>query len=275
MASGLPPADLLANARMYSVTTSAAAAWQTLLAWVSEQAQVPWTVVNHPAPKPLADLWERRDLGCALMCGLVRTLSFPAAIPIAAPVVAQPRYQGLPIYFTDIVVRASSPFQTLEDTFGSRVGYTVTDLQSGYVALREHLLPYREARGAPLFREVVGPLIGPRGVVNALLEDRIDVGPIDSYAHDLIRSAEPQTAHQLRILATTAPTPVPLFVATAPLDDALLRKLQQAFTRVAYADRLRPLRDTLLLREFVVPCAEDYQTFHARSAASDRYPDPW
>jgi hypothetical protein len=30
-----------------------------------------------------------------------------------------------------------------------------------------------------------------------------------------------------------------------------------------------------LLREFVVPCAEDYQTFHARSAASDRYPDTW
>ena len=86
--------------------------------------ELPLTVVDHAAPKPLGELWERGDLGCALMCGLVRTLSFPCAKPIAAPVVAAPRYKGLPIYFTDIVVRASSPFQTLEDTFGSRVGFT-------------------------------------------------------------------------------------------------------------------------------------------------------
>src|ERR1700730_8437076 len=93
MASDLPATDLLANARMYSVTKPADAAWRTLLAWVSEQTQLPWTVVDHPAPKPLADLWARYDLGCTLMCGLVRTLLLPAAIPIAAPVVAQPRYQ--------------------------------------------------------------------------------------------------------------------------------------------------------------------------------------
>jgi ABC-type phosphate/phosphonate transport system substrate-binding protein len=266
---------LLANARMYSVTGAAAAAWRDLLGWISVQAGLPLTVVDHPAPKPLGELWERNDLGCALMCGLARTLSFPCAQPIAAPVVAAPRYKGLPIYFTDIVVRASSPFQTLEDTFGSRVGFTVRDSHSGYVALREHLLPYRKARGTPLFREVVGSLISPRGVVAALLDDRIDVGPLDSYAHDLIRTGEPRLADQLRTVATTAPTPIPLFVATAPIDDDMMQKLQDAFAQVAHADRLQPVRDALLVRKFETPTTDDYETFHARSAASDRYPDPW
>jgi ABC-type phosphate/phosphonate transport system substrate-binding protein len=266
---------LLANARMYSVSPAVAAAWRELLEWVLAQAELPWSVVDHPAPKPLVELWERPDLGCALMCGLVHTLSFQRAIPIAAPVVTQSRYRGLPVYFTDIVVRASSPFETLEGTFGSRVGYTVEDSQSGYVALREHLLPHRLARGAPLYRDVVGSLINPRGVVDALLNGRIDVGPVDSYAHDLMRKTEPQLARELRTIATTAPTPIPMFVATAPLDEVLVQKLQDAFAQVAHADRLAALRDTLLLSKFVVPQAKDYETFHARSAASDRYPDAW
>jgi ABC-type phosphate/phosphonate transport system substrate-binding protein len=143
------------------------------------------------------------------------------------------------------------------------------------VALREHLLPYREAHGKPLFRAVIGPLISPRGVANALLNCRIDVGPLDSYAHDLIRKSEPQLADQLRTIATTGPAPIPLFVATAPLDNDVVQRLQDAFAQVAHADRLQPLRDTLLVSKFVAPRAEDYETFHARSAASDRYPDAW
>jgi ABC-type phosphate/phosphonate transport system substrate-binding protein len=266
---------LLANARMYSVSPAVAAAWRELLEWVLAHAGLPWSVVDHPAPKPLVELWERPDLGCALMCGLVRTLSFQRAIPIAAPVVARPRYQGLPIYVTDIVVRASSPFETLEDTFGSRVGYTVRDSHSGYVALREHLLPYRQVRGAPLYGDVVGSLISPRGVVDALLAGRIDVGPVDSYAHDLMRNTEPQLAREVRTVATTAPTPIPMFVATAQLDEALVQKLQDAFAQVAHTHRLQTLRATLLLDRFVVPRAEDYETFHAHSAASDRYPEAW
>jgi ABC-type phosphate/phosphonate transport system substrate-binding protein len=266
---------LFANARMYSVTPGAAAAWRQLLGWVSARAQLPWGMLDHPPPKPLGELYERPDLGCALMCGLVRTLSFRRAIPIAAPVVAAPRYQGQPIYFTDIVVRATSPFRTLEDTFGARVGYTVRDSQSGYVALREHLTPYREARGAPLFREVVGPLVSPRGVVDALLDSRIDVGPLDSYAHDLMRKGDPQLASQLRTIAMTAAAPIPLFIATAPIDDGMVQRLQAAFAQVAHDDQLQQLRDTLLLSKFEVPKVGDYEIFHARSAASDRYPDVW
>jgi ABC-type phosphate/phosphonate transport system substrate-binding protein len=260
---------------MYSVTPAAATAWRQLLDWVSAQARLPWTVLDYPAPKPLGELWARQDIGCAMMCGLVRTLSFPRAIPIAAPVVATPRYQGLPIYFTDIVVRASSRFRTPEDTFGGRVGYTVRDSQSGYVALREHLLPYRRARGAPLYREVIGPLISPRGVVSALLDGRIDVGPVDSYAHDLMRNGDPQVSSLLRTIATTAPTPIPFFVATAPLSEGVVQEIQAAFAKVAHDVQLQGLRETLLLSKFVVPKASDYETFHARSAASGQYPDAW
>jgi ABC-type phosphate/phosphonate transport system substrate-binding protein len=266
---------LFANARMYSVAPAVAQAWRELLTWVLARAALPWSVLDYPAPRPLNELWQRDDLGCTMMCGLARAVSFPRTVLIAAPVVDEARYGGAPIYFTDIVVRADSSYGSLEDTFGARVGYTVRDSHSGYVALREHLLPYRLARGAPLYGDVIGPLVSPRAVVEALIAGRIDVGPLDSYAHDLMRANEPQFAAQVRTVATTPAAPIPPFVATAPLAPDAVQNLQAAFAQVSAAPDLQPLRDTLLLAKFVVPRPEDYETFHARSAASERYPDAW
>jgi ABC-type phosphate/phosphonate transport system substrate-binding protein len=266
---------LFANARMYSVTPAVAQAWRELLTWVLARAALPWSILDYPAPRPLNELWQRDDLGCALMCGLARTVSFPRTVLIVAPVVDEPRYCGVPIYFTDIVVRAESSYGSLEDTFGARVGYTVRDSHSGYVALREYLLPYRLARGAPLYGDVIGPLVSPRAVVEALVAGRIDVGPLDSYAHDLLRANEPQLAARLRTVATTQPAPMPPFVATALLAPDAVQNLQAAFAHAGAAPDLQPLRDMLRLAKFVVPQPEDYETFHARSAASERYPDAW
>ncbi|MBV8745424.1 MAG: PhnD/SsuA/transferrin family substrate-binding protein [Xanthobacteraceae bacterium] len=266
---------LFANARMYSVTPAVAQAWRGLLTWVLARAALPWSVLDYPAPRPLNALWQRDDLGCALMCGLARAVSFPRAALIVAPVVDEPRYGGVPVYFTDIVVRADSSYASLDDTFGARVGYTVRDSHSGYVALREHLLPHRLARGAPLYGDVIGPLVSPRAVVEALLVGRIDVGPLDSYAHDLMRANEPQLATRLRAVATTRPAPIPPFVATAPLAPDAVRNLQAAFAQANAAAELQPLRATLRLAKLVVPELADYETFHARSAASERYPDAW
>jgi ABC-type phosphate/phosphonate transport system substrate-binding protein len=209
------------------------------------------------------------------MCGLPYARDPRPLTPIVAPVVRGARYQGQPVYFTDIVVRADSPYQTLEDTFGSRVGYTVHHSQSGYVALREHLFPQRLRSGRSPYSEVVGPLYGARDIVDALLAGRIDVGPLDSYVHDLIRNLQPATGAQLRTIATTRASPIPLFVATAPIDPDLVGKLQAAFKAAARTDALEAERDMLLIADFVVPERAAYEALRARAEATAAYPDVW
>ena len=116
---------LVANARMYSTGAAQAGnAWTSLLNWVVAHADAPLEVLDYPPPKPLDALWARADLGCTFMCGLPYARDPRPLTPIIAPVVRGARYQGRPIYFTDIVVRTDSPYRTLEDTFGRRVGYT-------------------------------------------------------------------------------------------------------------------------------------------------------
>src|SRR5262249_20066794 len=148
---------LVASARMYAVAPTAADAWRALLACAARAADVDLEYVEHAAPAPLSELWARPDLGCAFMFGWPFARSHPQPRLLAAPIPAAPRYEGRPIYFTDLIVRADSPFATLADTFGHRLAYTTTDSQSGFNALRHHLLAFRTRARPRLYREIVGP----------------------------------------------------------------------------------------------------------------------
>lgn len=249
----------IANARMYSVSAPVKAAWQEVLRWVLFRAGLDWPVVDHDAPAPLTALWSRPDLGLAMMCGLPFAQARPQPLLIAAPVPSPSRYHGLPIYFTDVAVRADAPFDDLEDTFGGVVGHTVAGSMSGEVAFRRHLLRYRETSGTPLYREVVGGLLNGRGVIDALAAGRIDVGPLDSYYHDLLKQSEPALAAQVRVIATTEAAPIPPLVATAALDAPVVAKLRAALAAAADSAALVAQRDLLLLKGFAMPDPAAYE----------------
>jgi ABC-type phosphate/phosphonate transport system substrate-binding protein len=244
------PSGLLANARMYSVTPAATQAWRTIIGWATQKAGVPVEFVEHAPPKLLSDLWARDDLGCVQMCGLPASLRKPSPTIIAAPQPSLPRYGGKAVYMSDIAVRADSPIRTMEDSFGGIAGYTLKDSQSGYFAFRTLLLTkYPAAK----YRQIVGGLLNPRGVVKALVGGKVDVGPLDGYVFDLIRAGDPEFAAQVRVIAVTDPTPMPPLVATAPLEASRIESLRNSFLAVSEEKSLDAARKALLIERFVVP----------------------
>ena len=251
---------LVANARMYSATATVRADWKALLHWVLAHAGLDWQLIDYDAPAPLSALWARDDLGLAMMCGLPFSQRVPQPTLVAAPVPSPARYDGRPVYFTDIVVRADAPFQRLEDTFGGVVGYTLADSMSGGVALNDHLVRARGARPQRLYRAAVGQLIHARGVIEALVAGTIDVGPLDSYYHDLLKHNEPGFAAQVRTIDSTAAQPIPPLVATAALTDDELQRLRQALAASIGAPALQGVAERLLLDGFAIPEAGDYDT---------------
>lgn len=249
----------VANARMYSTTAETREDWKTLLSWVLARAELPWQVIDYDPPAPLDTLWARPDLGLAMMCGLPFARRTPQPILIAAPVPSPARYGHRPVYFTDIVVRADSPYMSLEHTFGGIVGYTLTSSMSGGVALRHHLSTLRAASDRQrLYHGAVGQLIHARGVIEALADGRIDVGPLDSYYHDLLIHGEPDFAAQVRVVATTRAMPIPPWVSTAALRPDEVERLRDALLAVSSMEELLPLRERLLLAGFTVPRPSDY-----------------
>ena len=265
---------MLLNARMYSVTPECKAAWRTIIDWVLNEAGVQGRYEDHDPPKLLSDLWQRDDLACVMMCGLPFSLRSPQPTVLAAPIPSPARYGGKAVYWSDIAVRADSKMQSLEDTLGSRAGYTLKDSQSGYFAFRHHLLRKFPSRAEP-FASITGHLLNPRGVIKALAEGSIDVGPLDSYVHDLLKHSDPAFASQVRVIDTTDPTPMPPLVATADISEAAIARMRKAFLAVQEQPRLVSAREALLLERFIVPDPSVYRVQRERAEEVEQSSAKW
>ena len=157
----------------------------------------------------------------------------------------------------------------LTDILGARFAFTTEDSQSGYHAPRTLLAPYASERGGALFASVIGPLITPRRVVDAVLEGTADAGPLDSYAHELLRAHEPALAARLRTIASTSPTPIPPLVAAPGIAPAVAQRLRSALLAAGHAPELAPLLTALRLAGFAAIDARRYDELRRRARAAD------
>lgn len=241
--------ELIACSRMYDVAPAARAAWHGLFGRVAALSGVPLTPFVHMAPAPIEELWARPDMGCVFMCGWPWAMhGAPRPVPLAAPVPAPPRYGGRAVYMSDLVVREDAPWRALPDAFGGRLGWTVAHSHSGCNAPRHHLLRY--AARFP-FAGAVGPLVTPVGVAQAVRDGRCEVGPMDGFAHDLLRRHAPDKVTGLRILESTAEAPIPFLVAAPGTPERIAAPLRAALLALHEDAAARPLLDGVLVARFV------------------------
>ena len=243
----------VASARMYSWSPPLTAAWRRLLDWVAARSGGALEVLELADPYPLEKLWAREDLGCVFMCGYPWALRAERPHLLAVPVPSPSRYGGRPIYFTDFVVRADSPHRTLEDTFGGGIAYSIEHSHSGYNAARFHLLPYRRPDRPTLYSTVLGPLHRQLPVIDAVLDGRADVGPVDAYGLDLLRRHGAERARRVRVVATTLEAPSAPLVASSGVDAAARARVTEALLAVHGAPEMAATLDELLIARFVPP----------------------
>jgi ABC-type phosphate/phosphonate transport system substrate-binding protein len=266
----------IANARMYAVTPAVEALWQALLDRVAQDAGVALRYLPWPAPQPLEDLWSRTDLGCVFMCGYPIALGLANVVPLAAPVPRADWAAGGPLYRSDLIVRADSPWRTLADSFGARAGWTVEHSHSGFNAFRHHLLAHRSAAHPALYGEMHGKLITARNVLDAVREGRIDIGPLDAYWHLLIARHQPELTAGIRVLESTATATMPAFVTAASTPPEIVAELRGALAGAWQRSWFPPLAEELLIERLVAVEAGDYARTLAwdQEARAASYPCP-
>jgi len=251
--------EWIANARMYAVTPQVEADWRELLEHVAADAGVALRYQPYPAPQPLEALWTRPDLGAVFMCGYPIALGLAPVVPLAAPVPSASWAEGRAVYRTDLIVREDAPYRRLEETFGGRSGWTVAHSQSGFNAFRHHLLGFRTPERPVLYASMSPDLVTARRVLDEVREGRLDVGPLDAYWHLLIARHAPQLTAGVRVVASTALTPIPAFVASASLPERAQTALRSAFLTAAGRPWFAPLGERLSLVKFAAVVAADYQ----------------
>ncbi|MEK6256226.1 MAG: PhnD/SsuA/transferrin family substrate-binding protein [Chloroflexota bacterium] len=169
--------------------------------------------------------WQQREtqidngeIPIGWICGLpyVRKVAKPDSIIelLAAPVMASERYQNKPIYYSDVVVRADSKFQTFEDLDGASWAFNEPGSQSGYNITRYHLATLGEFEG--YFGEVTQAGSHERSLKLILL-GRVDAAAIDSTVLEIELQRKPEIIEQIRIIETLGPSPIPPYVISTKL----------------------------------------------------------
>ena len=268
--------QLIANTRMYGAGEQCRRLWADLVAYISSDSGVPLEAVEHAAPAPIEDLWSRPDMGLVQMCGWPYWRSDPRPNLVAAPILEHEYCEDRALYWTDMVVRGDEEADRFEDLFGRRLGWTVEHSHSGYNAPRWMLLPHFEKSGKPLFGQSLGPYKSPIGIINALLENEIDVGPVDGYFHLLLQRHRPELASKMRTVAVSDPAPMPPFVASSAISASDLESLRSSAVRAHLAPAAGKVMEELCIRRFIVPETGFYEATEAwsREAIAQGYEQP-
>jgi len=118
------------------------------------------------------------------------------------------------------------------------------------------------------YREAVGPLVTPRRVIAAVLNGSVDVGPLDSYVHDLLRAHDPASVAGLRTVATTPLTAMPLLVAAQSASDEIAGRLRDALLGAAASPAIAPILQALQLSGFAPVDEQAYRSLITRAEAA-------
>lgn len=179
--------------------------------------------------------WEERErmlydgrAQLGFLCGLpyVRQAAWepPPLELIAAPVMRAPRYLDKPIYFSDVVVRSESAFQTWADLRGSRWCFNEPGSQSGYGVVLWRLA--RAGESAAYFSQAIAS--GSHfDSIRMVLEGEADCAALDTTCFEMEIRRDPTLAQKLRVVETLGPSPIQPFLAHRSLAGSLKEQLRQ------------------------------------------------
>jgi ABC-type phosphate/phosphonate transport system substrate-binding protein len=232
---------------------------KALTAFIGAKLSIPSEFIGDIPWQERERLLDRGDIHVCWICGLpyVRKNSSERKTVelLAAPVMRHPRYGGQPIYFSDVVVRATSDIYDFEDLRGRTWAYNEPGSHSGFNVTRYHLA--KEA----LDRNYFGCVIESGSHQNSLrmlLGGVIDATAIDSTVLEMALTKDRSLGDRIRTITILGPSPAPPWVVHPSVSSDVRRALRQEFLQMEKdATGQRLLEDAGMLR-FAGVSDEDY-----------------
>lgn len=203
---------------------------------------------------------------CSLPYIMFERSGHAPADPVAAPVLVGPRYNGRPIYFSDVIVARNSRITSFAELRGHSWAINEPLSHSGYGMTRYHLVELGETDG--FFGEVVETGFHELSV-QMVAERRVDASAIDSQVLAIQLRDVPGLSSRLRIVASLGPStiqPVAISRRVEPqLRDAVTKVLLDLHKTPAGRDCLA----TGLVERFVPVGPSSYDDIRSMLAACE------
>jgi phosphonate transport system substrate-binding protein len=250
--------------------TFLAPSMEPVYAWIADAvaAELGTTADLHVG-SDYAELADgRADL--AFLCGLpyVRLAAAPPPTPqpIAAPVLTGERYGGRPIYYSDVIVAADSPFRSFVDLEGAAWAFNEPDSQSGFGVVRAHLARIGETRG--FFGRVVQAGFH-HAAIRLVAEGTVEAAAIDSQVLSIALRDEPGLSDRIRLIDTLGPSTIQPVVAAPSMRADRLGAVRDALVGLAGQPGAADALGRGFLARFVPVADDDYDDIRAMAAVAD------
>ena len=168
--------------------------------------------------------FERGEIDAGFICGLPYVRLAHIVEPVVAPVVDQPRYEGRPVYFSDVVVAQDHRAASFRDLRGASWCYNEPNSHSGYLTVLRHLGDMGETTA---FFSRFDPTGFHTRSIELVAEGVYDASAIDSHVLAVLRP------EGLRVIDTIGPSPIQPFVAGAHLAPDLREAMAEALVSMS------------------------------------------
>jgi phosphonate transport system substrate-binding protein len=184
----------------------------------------------------------------------------PAVKLLAAPVLQGERYQARPIYFSDVIVRRESIFQTFADLRGCSWSYNDPASHSGFNVTRYWLAKLGET--SRYFGRVVQAGFHQKSI-RLVCAGEIDASAIDSQVLGVEMRDHPELTDQLRIIETFGPSPIQPVVASRHAPDSLAADVRAVLLAMGDDSAAQAALDRGLVKRFAAVTDADYDEIRA------------
>jgi phosphate/phosphite/phosphonate ABC transporter binding protein len=214
--------------------------------------------------------FARGEVDVGFICGLpyveLTRSNEPPIELLAAPVLHGERYRGLPIYFSDVIVRRDSPYHAFAELHGCAWAYNDPDSHSGYNITRYTLLRLGETHG--FFGRVVEAGFH-QDALRMVADGRVDASAIDSQVLAIELRDHPELAERVRIIDALGPATIQPVVAARHVPDALKDDLRTALYAMGDDPTVRDMLDYGFVARFVPIVDATYDDIRAMVAAAE------
>jgi phosphonate transport system substrate-binding protein len=208
------------------------------------------------------------DLDGGFICGLpyvqlARRQPSPVE-PLAAPLLRGERYQGRPIYFSDVIVHRKSRFLRFGDLRGASWAFNDTDSHSGFNLTRYRLVQIEET--TLYFGRVVAAGFHQRAI-EMVARGEVDGAAIDSQVLGIALRDDPALEDALRVIEMFGPSTIQPFVVASHIPVAVKTAMRVAVLAVGGDPGERAALRHGLVERFVPVGDSDYDDIRAMLAA--------
>jgi phosphonate transport system substrate-binding protein len=189
-----------------------------------------------------------------------------------------PQVNGVPAYFSYLIVPEESAATTLGGLRGKAFAFTDPASNTGKV-YPTYLLAKMGTTPERFFSRTIFTASHDKSIA-AVAEHLVDGAAVDSLIYDYLAKTKPELIRETRIIHTSPPFGIPPVTIRAGLDPALVEQLRQAFLSAHQNERGKALLARMMIEKFVT--AEDslydsireMKRFNERSAAAAPTPSP-